>query len=42
MSLGQLRNRKRRCGWFDVNLVKQTAKISGVNDIVINKIRCLR
>jgi adenylosuccinate synthase len=38
---GTVTKRKRRCGWFDVNLVKQSAKISGVNDIVLTKLDVL-
>ena len=33
--------RKRRCGWFDANLVKQSVKISGITDIVLTKLDVL-
>ena len=38
---GTVTRRKRRCGWFDVNLVKQSVKISGVTDIVLTKLDVL-
>ena len=38
---GTVTKRKRRCGWFDANLVKQTVKINGVNDIVLTKLDVL-
>ena len=38
---GTVTNRKRRCGWFDANLVKQSVKINGVNDIVLTKLDVL-
>ena len=38
---GTVTKRRRRCGWFDVNLVKQTVIISGVNDIVLTKLDVL-
>lgn len=38
---GTVTKRKRRCGWFDVNLVKQSVKISGVSDIVLTKLDVL-
>jgi len=38
---GTVTNRKRRCGWFDANLVKQSVKISGVTDIVMTKLDVL-
>ena len=38
---GTVTKRKRRCGWFDAILVKQTVKISGVNDIVLTKLDVL-
>ena len=34
-------NRKRRCGWFDAVLVKQSCVISGVNGIALTKIDVL-
>ncbi len=38
---GTVTKRKRRCGWFDANLVKQSVKINGVNDIVLTKLDVL-
>ena len=38
---GTVTKRKRRCGWFDANLVKQTLQINGVNDIVLTKLDVL-
>ena len=38
---GTVTNRKRRCGWFDANLVKQSIKISGVNNIILTKLDVL-
>ncbi len=38
---GTVTKRKRRCGWFDSNLVKQTVKISGVNSIILTKLDVL-
>ncbi len=38
---GTVTKRKRRCGWFDINLVKQSIKISGVSNIVLTKIDVL-
>ena len=38
---GTVTNRKRRCGWFDAVLVKQTCIISGVNGIALTKIDVL-
>jgi len=38
---GTVTNRKRRCGWFDANLVKQSVKISGITDIVLTKLDVL-
>ena len=38
---GTVTKRKRRCGWLDTNLVKQTVKISGVNNIIITKLDVL-
>ncbi len=38
---GTVTNRKRRCGWFDANLVKQTAEISGIDNIVLTKLDVL-
>ncbi len=38
---GTVTNRKRRCGWFDAVLVKQSCLISGVNGIALTKIDVL-
>ena len=38
---GTVTKRKRRCGWFDANLVKQSVKINGVNDILLTKLDVL-
>jgi len=38
---GTVTKRKRRCGWFDVNLVNQSIKISGINNIILTKIDIL-
>ena len=38
---GTVTLRKRRCGWFDANLVKQAVQISGVDNIVLTKLDVL-
>ena len=38
---GTVTNRKRRCGWLDVVLVKQSCSISGINGIALTKIDVL-
>lgn len=38
---GTVTGRKRRCGWFDAVLVRQTAKISGINGIALTKLDVL-
>ena len=38
---GTVTKRKRRCGWFDANLVKQIVKISGVDNIILTKLDVL-
>ena len=38
---GTVTNRKRRCGWLDTNLVKQSVQISGITDIVLTKLDVL-
>ena len=38
---GTVTQRKRRCGWFDANLVRQSVKISGITDIVLTKLDVL-
>tara|TARA_Y100000590_G_C15628098_1_gene980128 strand:- start:93 stop:1385 length:1293 start_codon:yes stop_codon:yes gene_type:complete len=39
--LGTVTSRKRRCGWFDGVLVRQTIKISGVDGIALTKLDVL-
>ena len=41
MEFGTVTMRKRRCGWFDANLVKQSVKISGITNIVLTKLDVL-
>ena len=38
---GTVTNRKRRCGWFDGILVRQSIKISGINGIALTKLDVL-
>ena len=38
---GTVTSRKRRCGWFDAVLVRQTIKVSGVNGIALTKLDVL-
>ncbi len=38
---GTVTNRKRRCGWFDAVLVKQSCTISGIHGIALTKIDVL-
>ncbi len=38
---GTVTLRKRRCGWFDANLVKQSVIVSGVENIVLTKLDVL-
>ena len=38
---GTVTSRKRRCGWFDGVLVKQTIKTSGINGIALTKLDVL-
>ena len=38
---GTVTARKRRCGWFDAILVRQTIKISGINGIALTKLDVL-
>jgi adenylosuccinate synthase len=38
---GTVTGRKRRCGWFDAVLVRQVAKISGINGIAMTKLDVL-
>ncbi len=38
---GTVTGRKRRCGWFDAALVRQTCSISGINGIALTKLDVL-
>jgi len=38
---GVVTGRKRRCGWFDACLVRQTIKVSGINGIALTKLDVL-
>ena len=38
---GTVTSRKRRCGWFDGVLVRQTIKISGIDGIALTKLDVL-
>ena len=38
---GTVTNRKRRCGWFDAVIVRQSCAISGINAIALTKIDVL-
>ena len=38
---GTVTSRKRRCGWFDCVLVRQTIKISGIDGIALTKLDVL-
>jgi len=38
---GTVTSRKRRCGWFDAVLVKQSIRISGINGIALTKLDVL-
>ena len=38
---GTVPSRKRRCGWFDGVLVRQTIKVSGINGIALTKLDVL-
>ncbi|HWK34317.1 MAG TPA: adenylosuccinate synthetase, partial [Hyphomicrobium sp.] len=38
---GTVTGRKRRCGWFDAALVRQTLKIAGVDGIALTKLDVL-
>ena len=38
---GTVTGRKRRCGWFDAALVRQTLKISGVDGVALTKLDVL-
>ena len=39
--IGTVTARKRRCGWFDAVLVRQTIKIAGINGIALTKLDVL-
>ena len=41
MEFGTVTKRKRRCGWFDAVLVKQSLAINGITDIVLTKLDVL-
>ena len=38
---GTVTGRKRRCGWFDAVLVRQTVKVSGIQGIALTKLDVL-
>jgi len=38
---GTVTGRKRRCGWFDAVLVRQAAKVAGINGIALTKLDVL-
>ena len=38
---GTVTGRKRRCGWFDATLVRQTVQTSGINGIALTKLDVL-
>ncbi len=38
---GVVTGRKRRCGWFDATLVRQTIKVAGINGIALTKLDVL-
>jgi adenylosuccinate synthase len=38
---GTVSGRKRRCGWFDLPMVRQACRLSGVNEIVLTKLDVL-
>jgi adenylosuccinate synthase len=38
---GTVTGRKRRCGWFDAALVRQTVKVGGINGIALTKLDVL-
>ena len=38
---GTVTGRKRRCGWFDASLVRQTVRVSGINGIALTKLDVL-
>ena len=40
-NLALSQKRKRRCGWFDSVLLKQSIKLNGITDIVLTKLDVL-
>ena len=38
---GTVTKRQRRCGWLDINLIKQSVKINGINNIILTKLDVL-
>ncbi|MBP0651537.1 adenylosuccinate synthetase, partial [Mycobacterium tuberculosis] len=38
---GTVTGRKRRCGWFDAVLVRQTVKLNGIDGIALTKLDVL-
>lgn len=38
---GVVTGRKRRCGWFDATLVRQTIKVAGINGVALTKLDVL-
>lgn len=38
---GTVTNRKRRCGWLDINLLKQSIIINGIDNVVMTKLDVL-
>jgi adenylosuccinate synthase len=38
---GTVTGRKRRCGWFDATLVRQTIKVAGIDGIALTKLDVL-
>jgi len=41
MNSAPSRGRKRRCGWFDACLVRQVAKVAGIDGIALTKLDVL-
>ena len=41
MNIGTVTGRRRRCGWFDAVLVRQTVKTSGIDGIALTKLDIL-
>ena len=38
---GTVTKRKRRCGWFDINLVNQSVKINSIDNLILTKLDIL-